>query len=93
MLQITVLYSAYTCPESDVDFYGNDLKHIPSVATWRGCYKQCKKYPGCAGWSWTSEGVTGGLIPYMCMLKDANFASGRKQLNGIYSGALTCRGK
>ena len=71
------------CHEMDVDYYGNDLHHIPNVRNWKDCQEFCKKETKCKYWSLD-------LTPGECWLKTSK--SGRMTRKGVISGSRTCTG-
>jgi hypothetical protein len=65
--------------ETDIDFYGNDIKHISSL-TPAECCEECSKTPGCQAFTFVNDMPDG---PW-CYLKSS--ADGRTSKKGVVSG-------
>merc|ERR1711872_759882 len=69
---------SYSCPEIDVNFFGNDIARILSVTDWHSCGQICKLDPDCKFW-------THSILEDACFLKnsDKGLAYGEHRVSGV----------
>merc|ERR1712212_559078 len=68
--------AAYSCPEVDVDFLGNDIDYLLPITNWQECGRICELSHSCQFWT---------LYQSRCYLRSSD--SGLRQLSGRISGA------
>ena len=75
----------YACPETDLDFSGNDIGQLEpdlGVSTWEECGFICSVFPACGFWTYNKDG--------WCFLKSSD--AGARPDDGAYSGTRDCPG-
>merc|ERR1719483_211503 len=73
----------YACPETNVDFDGNDFTELHNVGSWKDCGIICNLSTDCKFWSWNANPGYQG-----CYLKTSDH--GLKFVEGIISGQQGC---
>lgn len=64
----------------NLDFYGNDLRSIKNVDTWRKCKYHCNDDKNCHSWTWGKPGAWWG-VGKTCYLKSKYHKGARKNTN------------
>merc|ERR1712198_61517 len=81
VLLFGVSSEAYSCPETNVSFAGNDIfPDCIAVTKWQDCGKMCQLAPACKFWEFTTV--------KHCCLKTSDH--GLKYREGFYAGAKDC---
>jgi len=71
-----------TCMETNVDYWGHDLKRVEDVRSALDCMKECQAFFGCNAWTWTKN---------YCWLKTSSEGRAiRMMLPFKISGTNTC---
>jgi len=48
-------YTRYSCPETNVDYQGNDNVKMSHIGTWQECGAICIFSTACKFWTWSSS--------------------------------------